>query len=356
MAKLSGAGLGYATARAEELRATWLPDRAYADEIARWERLYGLAPRALDSLDVRRQRVAAFVARDNGYSPEQLQEVLADPFDLAVDDVEILEFSNTITDDFATLELERWFTDPAAAWTIASGALKGERLATVDARWDLQNRKAYRCLTSLSSGEGRVVLLAKLSGWTLSSDAVLGLQLFNGRTGNSLWFGLKGGGTDYVGHVSYVDGEQAAFHEITSGVTSPIWLRIIKDADVAGRYVLGYSSTGPTSGFTDETFDDLIPDPEWAGFGILGLDASGAADNSVSFDDVVIITPEGTRPFNWYAYRDPGLAGDPDLLGANLLLRRLRPAHTHAAAITSLSLLCDDVDDGGCDRGPMGAL
>jgi hypothetical protein len=362
LVRVAGTLFGYALARARELRANWLPDRTYLADLPRWERLYGIAPKALDSLDTRRARVVAFASRDNGYSPEQLQEVLLDPFDVVTtDDVDILEFTNRVDDDFATLELERWHTEPAANWTIVSGALRGERASGVDARFDAANRNPYRCIMPLSSGEGRVVFLAKITALNVSADTLIGLHLFNWRSNNGLWVGLTpNAGVDYkLAYVSFKDGVQSALTTLVDPVTSaslPNWIRIIKDPDVAGRYVIGRSTIDALTGYTEVAVTGLMEDPEWAGFAVLGLDASGAGNNSMDFDEATIITPQGTRPFEWYAYRDPGIAGDPDILGANLLLRRLRPAHTHTAAITSHSVLCDDLDDGGCDRGPMGAL
>jgi hypothetical protein len=41
--------------------------------------------------------------------------------------------------------------------------------------------------------------------------------------------------------------------------------------------------------------------------------------------------------------------------GADLIVQKLKPAHTHGAAISSKSLLCDDLGS-LCDHGPMGAL
>jgi hypothetical protein len=353
--RIAGAGLGYAWAKVEELRENFLPDRCYQGDVERWERLNAIPTEPIDSHDTRRARVVAFMSRDNGYAIEQIQERLAEPLEVSTANVEIIELENRIEDSFDTLEAERWHAEPAGAWTIVGGELRVERSLGEDARWDDENRNPYRCITPLSSGEGEVVLLAKIDSWSVSSDTVVGLQLFNWRTGNGLWLGVRGGGVDYFGYVSFVDGVQSAFTELDSPVAAPLWARIIKDPDVAGRYRLGYSTTGPTTGFVESTVSGLLSDAEWAGFGLLGLDASGATDDFGQFDDAVVITPEGTRPFCWYAYRDPGLAGTADLLLANALIRKYRPAHTHGAAIVSRSLLCDTATS-GCDLGPMGAL
>jgi hypothetical protein len=89
----------------------------------------------------------------------------------------------------------------------------------------------------------------------------------------------------------------------------------------------------------------------WAGCYVRGEPASALVAN---FDDFVLWTPNGTRPFNAYVYRDPGLGGQPDLEGAHSVLQAIRHAFTHATVITSLALLSADPES-LVARGPMGA-
>lgn len=364
LARVVGTGLGYALAKAEELRANWLPDRAYAAWLPRWERLFGLAARPLESLDTRRARVVAFASRDNGYAVPQLQEALAERLDQVVGDVDIRTFSNRIRDDFATLEDERWHHEPAGVWTIASGELDGNEPSGSDMRWDASNRNPFRCITPLSTRDAqRFVVVSKFTVLSPSSDGMVGLHVFNWANGDGIWFGVRDiAGTDHLGVVTVIGGVQTW----TSLVTAPTfpgatcWLRIRRDVEDDGghpdRYVFGWSVTSEEAGWTEYTLSSCPTDPEWVGYALLGFDASTAASNQLVADDFFLYEPKGIRPFAWYAYRDPGAGGAPDLIGANLLLRKLKPAHTHAAAVTSMSLLCDDLADGGCDRGPMGGI
>lgn len=376
LVRIAGEGLGTALAKSDEVRQNFLPDRAYSDTLARWEALTGLSPGALDSLDTRRERVAAFMARDNGFSATQIKAALVELFDLAVDDIEILKFANRWTDAFTTLEVERWHHEiPAASgagWTIAGGELALAIDAGATFRWDGTNFEPARCITSLSSGKGRMVAVVELDSYAgqVPLSTIVGLSLFNWRTNHLLVFGAyNDAGTIKLGY-RYFDGTTlGAFVTVLNPApAAPVWLRIIRDADQAEidtieaggddpthTYLLGYSTTGPETGYTETTVANLLTDPEWAGLWALSIGATAGATGP-TFDDFTLHTPYGTRPFCWYAFRDPLLAGSPDMPGANLLLRKLRPAHTHAAAITSLSLLCDDLDDGGCDRGPMGGI
>ena len=73
------------------------------------------------------------------------------------------------------------------------------------------------------------------------------------------------------------------------------------------------------------------------------------------FDDFVLYTPRGTRPFSAYVFRDPGLGGSPDLEGSHSVIQAIKHAFTNATIITSRAVLCDGHGT-GCDRGPMGGL
>jgi hypothetical protein len=369
LARMVGEGFGLATARAEELRENFLPSRAYLEWLPRWENLVAVRPGTRDWLDRRRQRVVALLSRDNGYSPPKLQESLSEPFDLAAADVEIVEFDNRWTDGFATLERERWFLEPDdGTWSVAGGQLSIDTSAGGAARYgDGSYFERNMVVTPLSSGRGRLVAGAKVVSYAgaLPTNVTAGLLLRNDRSHSALWFGVsnRGAGVEKVGYISCVNGVAGAFVAIATTSVEPLWLRIIRapatrdrDDSASDTYRLSYSTTGPSAGFVDTDVAGLLVDPEWAGFGIYSPGTFAAGSDGASFDDFFACEPQGTRPFVWYAYRDPGLAGAPDMVGADDFVRRLRPAYTHAAAITSKSLLCDDPFDGRCDRGPMGAL
>jgi hypothetical protein len=359
LTKWMGGAIGYAAARVAELRRTWLPHHADADEIVRWETLNRITPGPRDSLDTRRSRVLAHERRDNGYAVGQIRDVLAEPLDLDAADIEILNFTNRITDQFDSLRDELW-TYAGGTWSISTGRLRHQVADGSTLRWGDGNYEPHRCLLPLSSGAGRLVVHAKLAGITdLASNALVGVQLFNWANNDSLWWGVKNdGGTRKIGYVQVLDGVLSAFVSVLNPApAAPIWLRIVRDPDLADGYVLGYSTTDELSGYTDTAVAGLIEAPEWAGVGAHAAAAIGpGATIDVLWDDFFVFTPEGTRPFCWYAYRDPLLAGAADMVGARAVVRRLRPADTHAAPITSLSVLCDDGDDGGCDLGPMGGI
>jgi hypothetical protein len=60
-------------------------------------------------------------------------------------------------------------------------------------------------------------------------------------------------------------------------------------------------------------------------------------------------------PFHFYAYRDPALAGTPDIAGAHNVLQGLKQAQTEGTLVTSKSVICDSVNS-ICDRTPLGGF
>lgn len=359
--RVVGEVLGFVVSRVEEARENWLPDRSYTTHLSRWERMYGASPKSFDSLDTRRDRVMSLASRENGYAEPNIQEAMAEVLDLASASVEVLNFSNTVTDDFAEGIRDR-FWQVAGSWTGAAFNAALSIAAISSAIWTYQAKVPQRCITALSSGRGRLVVEGKVLASTIPAGCTVGLHLLNKRSRNALWFGVKNdAGTNKIGYVSYVDDVAAAFVSIINAPALPLWFRIVRAPDTVASedgasttYALEYSTDGITYVSTDVA--NLLDDPEWAGFAAYSTAAVGGAGLAAVFDDFKLITPQGTRPFVWYVYRDPLLAGDPDMAGANQLIRSLRPAETHAAAITSLDLLCDDVADGGCDRGPCGGI
>ncbi|MDQ3295064.1 MAG: YmfQ family protein [Myxococcota bacterium] len=365
--KVAGQALGLGIAAIEELRALFLPDAAPLDLITRWEKLAGVSPKPRDSLDVRRSRVNALLAREESLSIPAVKTTIEGPLDALASQIEILEFTNTVADSFATIAAERWLAEPAAAWTIVTNQLHVAVAGGIDVRWETQRLghhiRTPLCVNGINDPEGRLFVSVKLSAWALQVGAGVGMLLHNGRTGNTLWFGIfNNAGTIQLGYRTVTNNVAGAWTPIvTPWVTAPVWLRLYTlqgtgFAGGTGTYTFGYSTTGPTTGFTDASIVTGVVDIEWAGFGVFGTSAALAGALSADFDDFLAFCPDGLRPFNWYAYRDPTLGGEPDLVGARLLIQKIKPAHTYASAIESKSVLCDNVRYGGCDRGPMGGL
>lgn len=363
--KAAGQALGQPISMAEVFRALWLPDHAPLEQVIRWEAICELVPRPRDSLDVRRARIVTHLSSEESFSRPAVQALLATMLALSPDQVQIVEFSNTVRESFDTLNLERWLVAAdAGAITIVAGALKIAVPATSDLRFEPQ-RVRVEIRTPLAAADGVVLSQVKLATYwaALPANTMVGLFLHNRVNLNSIWFGIGDvAGVRKIGYRLRVGGVQGAFVVLAASPDAAIWLRATRAAaDVAGHFVLSYSVTGPSSGYTNVGVDTGITDVEWIGLAATSVDdvsLSTSIDLAATFDDLVFRAPNGDRPFYWFAYRDPALpnVADVDLLGADQVVQRIAPAHTVARAIASLSVIADDPVFGLADYGPAGAL
>lgn len=372
LGKSVGQGLGVAAAKTDEVARTFLPDRSSEAAIVRWESLLGVAPRGADRLQTRRDRVVGLLQRENGYSVPKIQEALATSFDQAAVDVDIVEFTAEVADTFTTLSSERWHAEPAARWSISGGRLRLAALAADDARWDATARSAMHLRTPLYSASGgenrqasaRLGFVAQINvvDYTIAnpSDVLVGLFLYNFRTGKAFWFGVWNNAGAYdIAHATFdgsvSTGFTAGLTELASNIgTANLRLRIrASDTDASAitlEWGIGAASFDAAFASASITLDI---EPDYVGIGALDEVAGFSGNLTVDFDDFLVRSPRGERAFHWYAMQDG--SGSPDMIGAQRLIERLKPAHTHAAAISSLSLLCDDPAS-GCGRGPMGGV
>lgn len=366
--KIIGELLGVVIARTEELRANWLPDQAYADLIARWESVLEISAKPNDSLDTRRSRVIAFLSRLRGYSVPAIQQILSELLALLPAQIQILQFSNLITDTLATLNSLRWLTGSGAAWSIVGGQLQvlanaGSNIQWAESRIDAHVRMAIPQTTVRSAPRGPGALYAQVelaSITSLGANAIVGLFLYNRATDDSIWFGVKNvAGTNVIGYQIYSAHVLGAFVTLdTPAPAAPIWLRVTPSAltDQTANLKFGYSTTGPTSGFTDSAPVATGIVPQHAGVAAMSTDSALAGNVQVTFANFQLLAYAGDRPFAWYAFRDPALSGTPDIAGAQLAIASARPAHTFAGVTQNTSVICDDPRDGLCDRGPCGGL
>lgn len=360
--KLIGQNLGVAIANIERLRALGLPDWATLELAERYEAMCKLAPGPRDSLDTRRARIVGHLSQDEGFALSAIQTALAPLLQLQPAQVEIVEFTNDVIDGFdAAIAAERWLEGPTGAWSVVAGELAlavgaGADLGAID--W---TQPWCHLRTPLSGTDGLLAVQCKLSTYAagLPINTMIGGFLCNRRSGNAVWFGIGDvAGVRHLGYRLRVANVIGAFVPLAASPDAPVWVRFASVIGAAaGTYAMAWSITGANVGYTfGPSVATGILDLEWAGFGALNTTAVTATNLAVTFDDFLLHDPHGDRTFCWYAYRDPGLAGALDTSGARGLIRRIKPAHTWADVVTSLSVLCDDARDGLPDRGPLGAL
>jgi hypothetical protein len=344
---ITGQALGYTMAKAEELRLTWLPDRAYRDLVERWERIRGVAPRPRDSLDARRLRLASLFQREHGYSVPKIQDALAPLLGVDPEAVTITEFTNETLDTFDALPDNRYWLQPAPAdWSLLAGTLRAQRLTGAN----LASAPSM-AMANLSSGAGAIAFQLKIASapaWPAGS--CVGLMLQHGATGARSFLGIVFGSPEYALAERLPDGTSSVIVGPPTIVppawtpASPVWLRVY--AVSPGAYRVEYCLVPTLDAWQGATVPGHVAEPDYAGPAVWGSDATvGAVD--VRFDDYLTRTPQGTRPFYWYAPVSPGV----DIEGARHLVAKLKPAHTHATAITGY-VICDNPDT-PCDREPL---
>lgn len=355
-----GHGLGFAAAQAENIRNV-LPHRAYGDVLAEWETVTKQSPKPSDSVDTRRARIVARLRRTDGVTLTGVGSALRELVDTDPANLEILAFDQTIREGFTALAAERWRVDPAADFTILASALRVQPAAgTYSALAD------WRTALVDIGGDGRGArVLCKITPTTFPSGSEAGVLLGNRITHSYVAAYLAYyGGNYFITSTSYVAGiATATIGTVDLGAVKPanVWIAIenaaapgIDAIPTPSNFTIRYSVTSAIAGFVTVgviAFGTLM---HYAGtlYKTSGAIATAA---DVRFDDAVIRAPGGSRSMFFYVYRNPTLPGRLDYVGANSIIRALKQAHTHAAVITSKSLLCDDASS-LCDSGPMGGI
>lgn len=365
LARVAGEAVGLAIAKAEEVRETWLPSAANRDTIARWEAILRARTSPRDSLDARRARIVGRLPRDNGYAPPQVQELLAESFDLDAVDVALIEFSADVAEPFTSIiDERRWLVRQraASAWTVLTKRARAQATTGTDLRYEPGEVNAPTIEMAVVVARNSYSAM-RVTPTLLPADAEAGLLLRQAQRGDRLFFGVRNtAGTYQVVYQRWRDGVLVDASPVVLATTSNTahWLRVragYGPPALVGADEMHLQLEWSTDGTTWSTQGAVlfVASYHWVGCYARGTDAALASTLDVLYDKIVHREHDGVRAFCWYAYRDPGLGGTPNMAEAQALVVGVKPAHTHAAAITSLDVLCDNAGS-GCDRGPLGAL
>ncbi len=366
-AGLYGRALGYAAAQIENFRANMMPDRAYGRVLDRWENIVGVEARHGDSVEARRARVLSRMRQRAGVSPPGVRIALEELLDIDRDDIDVIAFSNRIEDDFDELHDQRWQTNPPAKWSIVGGQLQ---VSTNDSAAEFGDNTWRTCITGVD-GPSRIggygaQLFAKVTPTTRPDGGEVGIMLFDKARRDAILLGVRRIGADYyVFRQTYVSG--VSVNETSLALTSntPHWFHLgaepldytdEEQGDQVDHFVR-WSTTSAVDGFTEAAASASFSFG-WCGFFARGFDGGAGINGDTltcTFDDAVMLFPHGSRPFYFYAMRDADAPGEYDLTSASATLAKLKQAHTHACAISSLDVLCDDPDS-GCGLGPCGGI
>lgn len=349
--RMAGQALGLAAAAAENLRANFLPQRAYGTTLEQWEETVRVTSAPTTDIAVRRSRVLARLSQRLGSSLDGFRGALAELIGAATPaQLEFLAFTNTITDDFATLNLSRWDVTPVGAFAAVSGAARvapGAGTFSTPASWKT-------CAAAVGGDGVGAHIIAKMVFTTPATVAEAGVHFGDVALGNYLLLGLRDtAGVFTVCTESYVLGvSQGLVTQATlGGNPAAIWFHLWQ-TDTPGSWLAAWSLTSATAGYTTSS---VITHPTLQNRAGFYLRAGTAGAPVVDFDDLILRAPGGTRPFNAYVLLDRTLGFSPDINGARSVVAAIKHAFVNGTFITTRTMLCDDID-GGCDWGPMGGI
>lgn len=357
--RIWGDALGYAAAQAENVRRNFKPSRAYGPILEEWETVTKQPARIGDDLDKRRKRVTGFIRRRAGVSPPGVREAVRELADTDPSNLSVVAFDQTTYDAFATLNEYRWTYEPAAKWTIVANAL---RVLGVDAGQDWLTWYTAQQSVGGSGRDGHI--FAKLTPTTITNNSEVGLMFLDRSRGHAFLFGYQrdnGGVLRLVTETMLYGVLQGSTIRNSPAGLNPVWMHLHAQNDFTGltssqtRFDARWSFAAANGPFTEALgivagfrgFD-------WAGMYSRRLTAA-APSVDVAIDDCYVRQPYGLRAYNFYVYRNPALAGRPDIEGARHVIRELKQMHTEADFVLDLDAKYDDANT-TFDWNPMGGV
>jgi hypothetical protein len=346
--RIVGHALGAAASRTEDLRANFLPQRAYGQNLDDWETVTRPLPTQNGSIEDRRERVLARLRQRRGCSIPGLKDLLAGLIGGAdVDQLEFLAFSNTWVDSFATgaLNTLRWDRTGNATFTAVTELI----IASADALqhpapsgWD----HIRRPVDGNAAAAHQIVQLRVLDSHT-NSEA--GIYFGDAGHGNYILFGLRDVGPSlhvwtetFVGGVSVssVDRGSVGF---AGGTATPVWLWLYQTT-TPGTWQAAWSFAA-TSGYS-APFTIAHPTiAHWAGI-YLRTVGPVTGTNDAHFENHMLRATEGASPMNAYVLLDQALGFKPDVGGARTCVEAIAHGFVHGTFITQPMLLAGDPDTG----------
>jgi hypothetical protein len=357
--RMVGQSLGFAAAHIEDLRANFLPTRAYGRNLELWEQLVRPVVGGSPDVQARRDRVVARLRQRRGVSIPGLQDALVDLVDADVNALEFLAFDNRWSDAFNTISSLRWDLTPASASLATPTATAGSaRFAPGAGSFTMQGDEGVWLAiaagvsrsSELSTNQGEHAL-AKMTMTTPQSGLESGVWFGNRATSSYVLLGLRDTAgsfqvvtESFVGRVS----QGLVVRDTLAGNPAAIWLHLY---NTGTSWQAAWSIVSRTSGYATSATFAGPNQVHWSGCYLRSIGAIGAP--VVNFDDFTLWTPNGSRSLVAYVYRNPALGGAPDIEGSQSVIRAIKHSFTEGGIITSKTFRLA-VD--GCDRVPMGAL
>lgn len=358
--QVAGDALGVAWAKGAEMLDDFLPDRAWSF-LDRWESVTRLAPTPGDSITTRRERVVGFLRRVQGFTRDQIVEAVVQLLDALTTDLQFLEASNIWLDEFPGVALDaRWRNETGDGSIGVTGGHATLSCGAADVvPWTVALPKPVLARTTVPAELG-VEVACKLTSLSLGENgAAVGIFLQNRVTGDVHMFGIKrSAGANKYWYATILAGVFAETFGPTIAAGTSYWLRYVDRSAVSlGTADVTYQVDGTTYDgpwTTLATMPAMNGERQWCGIFMSDTVNPVVTGSSVNVESFRLYAPNSRIVFNWYIYRDPALGGSPDLVGAQLVIDKMQPAHEDGTITTALACLYDD-DNSGYDRTPLGA-
>ncbi len=351
--RLQGQALGFAAAQIENLRANFLPGRAYGSTLEQWEEAVRVTPQPAQDIATRRARVEGRLRQRRGVSIPGIGDALAGLLGGAsVDDLEYIAFSSTIEDAFTAIDPLRWDVQPPASWTAPSGTARVSPAAGSYV-FDGVNKNWLTMATTIGGDGLECQLLSKLVMTTPQNGLEVGVYVNDATANNYILFGLY----DNAGVFTLVQSRfesgilTGAISTVLGANPAAIWLRIFQTT-TPGTWQTGWSTTSGTTGFTLGAPFSHPTVAHWAGFYARTITPIGAAAQA-NLDDLVLRAPFSGRPFNAYVLLDKALGFTPDSIACRSVIEAIKHGFIHATFITEPVFLAGDLES-GAGLGPTG--
>lgn len=346
---VQGVGVGVVRSFARRLRDFSHPANAWGGFLTRWETITKSAPKPGDTLATRRSRVSSFLGTVRGFAVTDIKAVLEETLGLASADIDILEFDNDFAPDFSS-DPGGYIGDTGNVSMSFGGTLfSSVPTDNVLLEHGLEDGKAGWMIWPVA-GEFNAWIAGVITVDSGSDPDTAGALMLGSRSSNSwlFWSKARSGALSWA---TYVAGTLSPWTTVATVANSTMHLRV--RCLGGGAFELRHGTTAALAdAATPEVISTSVAKVEWAGYVTTSI-GSNEVIGDIDLSDFLIHAPAGGQRYNWYAYRDPALDGTPDMDGANLVIQRIKPAHTHAAAITQKTLRYDDTES-GYDREPMG--
>lgn len=352
-----------------EMREDFLPDRAWSF-LERWETVLGLLPNPHDTLATRRNRLLSALRTVEGYSIQGVQNALAAAFELESTQVQVCENSHTLTETFLSASgvPDTMFQVPGNGAIAVNVSDRLEMTNSgLDADWHTDGTTYVQVEIDRDEDAADPSLGAQVNvairegGGTGLSQTVAAIMFMNKVDNTALVVGV----TEEPGARTLV-----RYEFDTSSDNGATAITVLDAAFPLGAFVdVKYIGSGQfeisRGGTTLATRDDLtllethtttlLTEPSSMLLALIEhpTELAAGASDAGEFEDFRLYTPNGLGVYTWYAYRDPLLTGDADIPGAQVIIDRIKPAHTRGFATQTKALLCDD-EFSLCDEGPLG--